>query len=273
VGRARAIGWYAAPGALPNGGARLHWETRMTERMYTDLASYWPLLSPLDEYVEEASVYRKILCRHEPRPRTLLELGAGGGHNAFHMKGGFSEVTLVDRSPGMLEVSRKLNPELVHVEGDMRDVRLGQLFDAVFVHDAICYMTSRDDLQSALATAAAHTRPGGILLVAPDETKERFESSTSCGGSDDPEGRRGVRYLEWVYDPDPTHDLITSEYAYLLRAEDGTTTSVYERHYGGLFARQTWLDLLEEVGFDARSEIVDHDDIEGGHELFIGTRR
>jgi len=47
---------------------------------------------------------------------------------------------LVDKSPGMLEVSRALNPECEHVEGDMRTVRLGREFDLVFVHDAVAYM-------------------------------------------------------------------------------------------------------------------------------------
>jgi hypothetical protein len=32
-------------------------------------------------------------------------------------------MVLVDRSPGMLEVSRSLNPECEHFEGDMRNVR------------------------------------------------------------------------------------------------------------------------------------------------------
>jgi hypothetical protein len=46
-------------------------------------------------------------------------------------------MTLVEPSVGMLAVSRALNPDLEHVQGDMRTVRLGRHFDAVFVHDAI----------------------------------------------------------------------------------------------------------------------------------------
>ncbi len=245
----------------------------MSERMYTDLASWWPLLSPPEEYAEEASIYLDILLGHSPRPRTLLELGSGGGHNASRMKHAFAQVTLVDRAPGMLEVSRALNPDAVHVQGDLRDVRLGTLFDAVFIHDAICHMLTRDDLRRALHTAAAHTKAGGIVLVAPDETKERFVAETSCGGTDDPVTGRGIRYLEWSYDPDPNDEQITVEYSYLLRQEDGTVSVVHDRHAGGLFPRQVWLDLLEEAGFNARSEVFDHSELEAGYELFIGTRR
>jgi ubiquinone/menaquinone biosynthesis C-methylase UbiE len=126
------------------------------QKLYEQLASWWPLLSSPDEYAEEAAFYARTLSAAcELPPRTVLELGSGGGNNASHMKAQFSMV-LVDRSPGMLAVSRALNPECEHVEGDMREVRLGRLFDAVFVHDAITYMTTSEDLQRALETAFVH---------------------------------------------------------------------------------------------------------------------
>ena len=70
------------------------------------------------------------------RPGTLLELGSGGGNNASHLKARFN-CTLTDISPDMLALSRTLNPECEHLEGDMRTLRLGRTFDVVFIHDAI----------------------------------------------------------------------------------------------------------------------------------------
>ena len=96
-------------------------------------------------------MYREALVASASSPiDTLLELGSGGGNNASHLKKHF-QMTLVDLSPGMLEVSRKLNPECEHLQGDMRSVRLGRSFDAVFMHDAIAYMTSAEDLRKRLA--------------------------------------------------------------------------------------------------------------------------
>ena len=43
----------------------------------------------------------------------------------------------------MLELSRTLNPDCEHLEGDMRTLRLGRTFDAVLIHDAVMYMTDR----------------------------------------------------------------------------------------------------------------------------------
>ena len=131
------------------------------EKMYGDLASWWHLLSSPEEYAEEASFFHKVFIDSTGHPpQTMLELGSGGGNNAFHLKKYF-QMTLADLSAGMLAMSQQLNPECEHLEGDMRTLRIDRLFDAVFIHDAICYMTTPEDLRRAFDTAFAHCRPGG----------------------------------------------------------------------------------------------------------------
>jgi len=162
-------------------------------KLYRELADWWPVLSAPEDYAEEAMWYRDaILSASKRNVHTLLELGSGGGNNASHLKKHF-QMTLVDLSPGMLAVSQKLNPECEHVQGDMRGVRLGRPFDAVFIHDAIAYMTSEDYLRSAIQTAYEHCAPGGVALFAPDDTKETFKSRTEHGGHD--QETRSLRYL------------------------------------------------------------------------------
>ena len=63
--------------------------------LYGDLASWWPLLSRPDEYAEEAAFAASLLRTAKPPTRTVLELGSGGGNNAFHLQRDF-EMTLVD---------------------------------------------------------------------------------------------------------------------------------------------------------------------------------
>lgn len=218
----------------------------MVLRAYTDLARWWPLFSPVADYAEEAGVYAELLARAHRPVRDVLELGAGGGHNAYHLKSRYS-LTLTDISNQMLDVSRVINPECTHLAGDMRDLRVGRDFDAVFVHDAIDYMTTGADLRAAFTTAAAHLREGGLLVVAPDHVAETYAAGIDCGGSDDEDGR-GLRYLEWTYDPDPTDTRITTEYAFLLRTPDGRVESFAETHHCGLFPTATWLRTIEAVG-------------------------
>jgi len=92
---------------------------------------------PVDDYIEEAAFYRRLFETHCQRtPRTLLDLGSGGGHNAAHLKLTLA-CTLVDIAPAMLELSRLINPECEHIEGDMRSVRLDRVFDCILIHDAV----------------------------------------------------------------------------------------------------------------------------------------
>src|SRR5918993_4491716 len=123
-------------------------------------------------------------------------------------------MTLVEPADGMREISRNLNPECTHLPGDMRRVRLGQTFDAVFVHDAVMYMTTEDDLHAALQTVAAHLAPGGVAFVAPDATVETFSGATEHGGGEDESGRR-ARYLQWTLSSEPGETLYETHYAFL----------------------------------------------------------
>ncbi len=239
--------------------------------MYDELAAWWPLLSSPADYEEEAAFYSKAMQdASQGLLRTVLELGSGGGNNASHMKPQFAMV-LVEPSPGMLGVSRALNPECEHVQGDMRTVRLGRQFDAVFVHDAVCYMTTLADLRMAIDTAFVHCRPGGVALFAPDFVRENFRPSTDHGGHDG--GERGLRYLEWTRAPDPSETTYVVDYAFMLRDPDGTVRVEHDRHVEGLFSRSDWLRLLTEAGFkNARAVPLVHSDLEpGGHEVFVAT--
>lgn len=240
-------------------------------KLYDSLADWWPLLSAPSEYEEEAAVFAACLARHGDAPATtLLELGSGGGNIASYLKVQF-QVTLTDVSEGMLTVSSTLNPDCEHVAGDMRKLRLGRQFDRVFVHDAICYMTTLDDLRSAMETAFIHCRPGGAAVFVPDNLHETFGPSTSCGGTDN--GGRGLRYVAWVSDANPCDSSYIVDYAYLLREADGTMRVEHDRHVEGLFSRRDWLRLLSEVGFATQCLPWEHSELEAGSaELFVGVR-
>jgi SAM-dependent methyltransferase len=213
------------------------------ERFYGELARWWPQISPPEDYAEEAGEIARLLGD----ARTVLELGSGGGSNAVHLKDRYA-LTLTDLSPGMLDVSRALNPECEHVQGDMRTLRLGRTFDAVLVHDAIDYMTTEDDLRAALATAFAHC--DRLALFMPDELADTFEPSTDHGGTGD------VRYLEWTYDPDPSDTWTVTEYVFALRDGERVRT-VHETHRTGLYPRAFWLEALRDTGFATAEAVLE----------------
>jgi SAM-dependent methyltransferase len=241
--------------------------------MYGDLAPWFHLLTPPEEYAGEAAAILTLLEEHVEGPlETLLELGSGGGNTASHL-GRRLRLTLTDLSPQMIELSRTINPEAEHVVGDMRTLRLGRTFDAVLIHDAICYMATEADLRAALETAFEHLRPGGAAVFEPDHVRETFAPDTDHGGEDGPEGPdgrpgRALRYLEWSTDTDTSDTTYQVDYALLLRHADGRVEVRHDRHVEGLFPQATWLDLLADVGFAGTTARGD----EWDRVVFVGRR-
>jgi SAM-dependent methyltransferase len=239
-------------------------------KLYRDHAPWWPIFSAPADYAGEAAEYRRLLVDAAPgEVRDVLELGSGGGNNASHLKASF-RMTLVDRSPAMLDVSRRLNPECEHVEGDMRSVRLGRTFDAVFVHDAIAYISTRDDLGAVFATAFVHARPGAPTLFVPDYVTETFEPGTEWGGHDGED--RAIRWLQWRTDPDPSDETYVMDFAYLFHEPGGSMRTDAERHVCGLFPDATWRTLLEEAGFEDIRSVDVHVGEPVGSRAFLARR-
>ena len=241
-------------------------------RLYQELASWWPVISPSVEYADDAAVIGGIFASAGRPVRSVLDLGCGGGHMAMYLRDGRS-MTLVDLSAEMLAVSRQLNPDCDHVQGDMRTIRLGRQFDAVLAHDAVDYLTSRADLSRVIGTAFAHCRPGGLAVFAPDHTAETFRAGTGGGGGHDGTGRQ-ASFRERTSDPVPDDDWILAEYEFTLRDAEGTVRVVPEAHRLGAFRRNTWLRTLRTAGFAAEARPGVHDGNGAGSAkvMFIGRR-
>jgi SAM-dependent methyltransferase len=242
--------------------------------LYTDLAPWFHLLTAPEDYELDARHALDVLTETMgERPRTILELGSGGGNSASHMKA-HATLTLTDLSEQMLDLSRTINPEVEHVQGDMRTLRLdGRSFDGVFVHDAISYQLTEDDLRATLETAFVHLRPGGAAIFEPDITREAYSDATHHGGHDGDDGRR-LRYLQWRTDPDPDDSWYVDEFAVLMHEADGTRRIAHDVHRLGMFPQATWFELLADVRFvDVRMVSSPYDDAEAvGAVSFVGRR-
>ncbi|MFW6039136.1 MAG: class I SAM-dependent methyltransferase [bacterium] len=237
------------------------------ERLYTDLADLWPLLSPPEHYVSEAAVLRKLLEERLPTAHSLLELGAGGGHTLCHLRDAY-ECVAVDLSEAMLANCRALNPGVEAIVGDMRDVRLDRTFDAVLIHDAIDYMLSADELRRTLDTAAAHLAPGGLAFIAPTYLCETF-TNHETEHDQRTAGDRTLTYLGYVHDPDPGDTTFELILTYLIN-DAGELRIEHDRHTCGLFDEPAWQRLMEEAGFDV--DRYHPADDEPDWPLFVGAR-
>ncbi len=243
-------------------------------RLYGDLAWLMPFITPPDEYAAEAAHWRTVLRDHlGPGRHSLLELGAGSGHNLSHLARDF-DATASDLSASMLEQCRRLNPGVPTLVGDMRHLRLGRTFDAILIHDAISHMLTEADLLAAFrtaATAAAHLAPGGILITSPDRYRETFTSPES-GTSSHSDGTRTVTYFEYARDPDPAGTTLDVFLTYWIEDANGLHIE-HDRLQVGIFPRATWRRLLEKAGFNAQLRSFPLAALPRPYELWVGTRR
>jgi len=180
-------------------------------------------------------IHASVVTTGSGAVREVLELG-GGGHIAVQLKVG------------------------------------GRTFDAVLLHDAVDYMTSKDDLRQAVETADLRCRPGGVAVFVPDATAETFTAGSDCGGCDGTDGR-AVRYLEWTWDPDPADTDIVTEYVFILREGDGSVSVEHETHHTGPFSRDLWREPLTGAGFTASMIIGETTDERRPRDIFLARRR
>jgi SAM-dependent methyltransferase len=217
--------------------------------LYRELVPWYQLLDPVEDHADEVAAYQAAFERACPTAQTLLELGAGAGNNAFHLKQRY-RCTLSEPSREMQSLSLLQNADCEHLGGDMRTLRLERTFDLVLAHDAIMYMTDEAQLRAAIETVFLHTRAGGAAVFAPDVLRENFQESSDVheGARDS----RSLRCLEWVWDPDPNDSAFQVEYAFLLR-ENNQVQAIHDVHVEGMFTTATWLRLFESVGFRAET--------------------
>ena len=225
-------------------------------RLYYDLAWLWPLWEGPAEYGPWCDHVTALIRKHSLIPaRSLLNLGCGGGKNAYNLKREF-EVTGLDLSVPMLDNARTLNPDCTFVQGDMRDCDLGRQFDCVVVDDAVAYMLTLEDLAALFRTALRHLRPGGVMVVDPEYVMETFPQDTTrvsqLQGKDKPANLE-VTFITNEYDPDPTDHTYEFTLVYLMR-EDGKLRIETDHDLSGLFALEQWRTTLREAGFEIHEE-------------------
>ena len=112
----------------------------------------------------------------------------------------------------------------------------------------IMYLLTEDDLAAAIATAHAHLKPGGAVIVLPDCVSETYTPNVESGGEDGDDGR-SMRYLIWCQTPTAGATEFHEDFLMLLRKADGSVEAVHDRHAFGVFARDVWLETFRSVGF------------------------
>ena len=219
-------------------------------RLYKDLAWLWPLWEDVKVYKKESEFFAGLIKKYSKiKVRTLLDIGCGGGKNAFHLKKHF-QVTGIDKSKSMLKNAKKLNPQCKFFLRDMRNFDLKQKFDSVFVNDAISYMTTTEDLFKVFQSAHKHLKPDGVMIVYPDRTKSTFKQNSSHVWKSK-RGNMDITFIENDFDPNPRDNTFETTFIFLIRRK-GKLKIEHDFHICGLFELDVWRKLLKKTGFKVK---------------------
>jgi SAM-dependent methyltransferase len=137
--------------------------------MFDQYARFYDLCNADKDYAKEADFIAGLIRSRRPEAKDLLDLGSGTGTHALLLAQLGFRVTGVELSPGMAEIARRKpsrgGAPVEFLVADVRTLRLDRTFDAVTsLFHVMSYQVSNEDFASALGTARAHLRAGGIFI-------------------------------------------------------------------------------------------------------------
>ena len=222
--------------------------------MYTRMAELYDVIYAKKNYSGEASLLHRVIdrcarTRHVER-RNLLDVACGTGVHLSHLRAWY-DVEGIELSPWMLEVARRRLPDVPLHQYDMRHFDLGRRFDAVTcLFSAIGYMRTVGELRRAIATMARHVLPGGVVIIEPWLTPERFIDGHLH--ADVAEGA-GVKVAR-VVTSRRVEDVSVLDMHHVVSSAKGIERFV-ERHEVRLFTHEQYLSAFTAAGlvviFDA----------------------
>lgn len=148
----------------------------------------------------EADLVDRLLA---DRKAAVLDAGCGTGRVAIELARRGHDTVGVDLDPTMLAAARAKAPELVWIEADLVDLDLGRRFDAVVLAGNVCIFLSPGTEAAAVARAAAHLVPGGLLVAGFQVGEGRYRPDDLDAHATDADLGLVARWATWNRDPWP----------------------------------------------------------------------
>ena len=152
----------------------------------------------------------------------------------------------LDISSDLLAVAQKRLPGVPLHRADMVDFALGRRFDMIIcMFSAISYVETQERMRAAVANMAAHLRPGGLLIVEPWFSPEKYWINTiTANHFDSPELK-----ISWMYTSRREKQVAILDIHYLV----GTSECIEyfsEQHRMGLFTNDEYVKAFRSAGLE-----------------------
>jgi SAM-dependent methyltransferase len=116
---------------------------------------------------ETPAMCRRMFERYlSAPPASVLDIGCGTGRDLRSLHRTYPYCVGIDLLPNVIEYARSQAKDIEFRVGNMRDIRLGRTFDAVICFgSALLYALTNEDIDKTLATFAAHSHAGSLLIL------------------------------------------------------------------------------------------------------------
>lgn len=219
--------------------------------MYTKTAAYYDALYHFKDYKAMSQQIQEFVQVHHGSPKTFLDVACGTGKHLQYLQEYFT-VEGLDLNGDLLEIARGRCPEVPFHQGDMSNFDLHKTFDVVgCFFSSVGYVQTKENLNKAVATMAAHLNPGGLLLVEPWFSPENYwVGKIFANYADQPELK-----IAWMYTSELDGRKSVFDINYMVGTPEGVTTFT-EKHVMGLWTvdeyRQAFLQAGIEPNYDEK---------------------
>lgn len=217
--------------------------------MYTKSARFYDALYAFKDYDAAVRGLRAVIAEHHPTARTLLDVACGTGKHLERLRGDL-DVAGLDVNEDMLAIARARCPGVPFHRASMVDFDLGRRFDVVtLLFSSIAYVRTAEAMRRTVATLARHLAPGGLLVLEPFFSPERFWTHTiTANHVDEPELK-----IAWMYTSERRGTVGVLDISYLVGTPDGVEHFT-ELHELGLFTDDEYAGAIRAAGLAVRHD-------------------
>ena len=132
---------------------------------YTELARiYHEFYQSIFNYEEVFRFYNRELKKYGCKK--ILEIGCGTGNLSANFLKHDYNYTGLDVSEEMLEIAREVEADARYVQGDMRNLQLGEIYDAIIITGkSFAHLTENNNVINTLRSVRNYLKTSGVLIL------------------------------------------------------------------------------------------------------------
>lgn len=238
---------------------------------YAEMSSVYDQLTQDQPYDKWFDIVRSLTQSFNSKPN-ILDIGCGTGSLTTRLTS-IGSVTGMDLSTDMLAIAANKSNHVNWLEGDMTDFSLNTKFDVITIFcDSLNYLPDIEEVVMTFNNVITHLNESGIFIFDVHTiTKMKTLFNNQCY-IDENEST----FLAWEAISGEEPNSVYHDMSFFIKNEEGYYIRFDESHYQRTFEKNTYLKLLQQIGFTKIKTFVDFDfnnhDEKGDRLFFIAFK-